>query len=535
MGPACLSALAAAVAFTVPLPAQPASVVRVAFDRPLRTWDGFGVNYVQAAQTPDPLTTPQDFGGASVLTEAQRREVIDLIFGDDGLQPDLLKMWILPFHERENDDANPDTTDAARFDVAGPTRWMRWFAREGLAATRARGGDLQILATLYGPPGWMTTQRTLRGRDLDPAMDLELAEYLAAYVSAMQRDEGLAVRWVSLHNEGEHAIRYAEAGESAGRLSGHDYNMLWTPEQVVRVLCTTRRYFDRHGLAHVGLTPGEPTYWTWLRPMAAAIRDDACAMQSLGLITSHGFDASIDSTSDWYAPMWTHADPQPIAWLRASRPDLHAWVTSARWGADLPAGGQTVPRMGFDFYESIRRHIYQAGVNGYIPWAAIQRWSQWKTDGSVPNKGTAILVHDDGRYEVQRGYHLYRHLTRAGRAGMQVADVSSTDPWIQAFAFARGASSSPSAIVVANASWYAVPIDIEVSGSEAGIFSARRTVTDLLPARHWVGPRPAPETWRSLPDVPVVQGRLRLTLPPLAVVTLWEPTAVTPRRPPPPR
>lgn len=507
----------------MPLPAQPPSVVRVAFDQPLRPWDGFGVNYVQAAQTPDPVATPQDFGGASLLTDAQRREVIDLVFGADGLQPDLLKMWILPFHERENDNADPEVTDATKFDVAGPTEWMRWFAREGQAATRARGRSLEILATLYGPPGWMTRQRTLRGRDFDPAMDLELAEYLAAYARAMQRDEGLAVRWVSLHNEGEHAIRYAEAGEGAGRLAGHDYNMLWTPAQVVRVLCATRTYFDRHGLTGVGLTPGETTYWTWFRPIAAAITEDRCASQSLGLVTSHGFDAGIDPKADWYAPMWTHADPQPIAWLRASRPDLHAWVTSARWGADLPSAGQTVPRMGFDFFESVRRHVYQAGVNGYIPWAAIQRWSQWTTDGAVPNKGTAILVRDDGTYEVQRGYHLYRHLTRAGRAGMQVATVSTDDPWIAAFAFARGGSASPASMVLANASWYAVPVRVEVSGTTAGVFTGRRTVTDLLPARHWVGERPSVETWAPLRDVPVVDGRLTLTLPPMSVVTLWEP------------
>jgi len=519
-------ALAAAVGLAVPLPAQPPSRVRVAFDRPLRAWDGFGVNYVQAAQTPDPVAAPQDFGGASLLTDAQRREIIDLVFGPDGLQPDLLKLWILPFHERENDNADPEQTDDQRFDVAGPTQWMRWFAREGRAATLARGGDLQMLATLYGPPGWMTAQRTLRGRDLDPAMDLELAEYLAAYVRALRRDDDLAVRWVSLHNEGEHAIRYAEAGESAGRLSGHDYNMLWTPAQVARVLCTTRAYFDRHGLTDVGLTPGETTYWTWLRPIAAAIRDDACATKSLGLITSHGFDASIDSTSDWYAPMWTHADPQPIAWLRAARPDLHAWVTSARWGADLPAGGQTVPRMGFDFLESIRRHIYQAGVNGYIPWAAIQRWSQWKTDGQVPNKGAAVLVHDDGRVEVQRGYHLYRHLTRAGRAGMQVATVSTDDPWLLAFAFTGADGRSSSAVVLANASWYAVPVQLEVSGSRAAALTGRRTITDLLPARHWVGERPRPETWAPLADLPVVAGEARLTLPPMSVVTLWEPAPV---------
>ncbi|BCS34324.1 hypothetical protein TBR22_A35540 [Luteitalea sp. TBR-22] len=503
--------------------AQPPSHVRVAFDEPLRVWDGFGVNYVQSAQTPDPRTSPQDFGGASVLSEASRRELIDLVFGRDGLQPDLLKLWILPFHEPVNDNADPERTDAKRIDLSVGTEWMRWFAREGAAATRARGGALQILATLYGPPGWMTRQGTLRGRDLDPAMDLELAEYLAAYVGGLAKEEGLTVRWVSLHNEGEHAIRYAEAGEASGRLAGHDYNLFWTPAQVTRLLCTVRSYFDRHGLERVGLTPGETTYWTWLRPIAAAIVADPCAARSIGLVTSHGFDAGGDPTADWYAPLWAHADPRPLAWLRASRPDLHAWVTSARWGADVPAGGATTPRMAFDFLESIRRHVYEVGVNGYIPWAVVQRWSQWQTDGQVPNKGAGFLVGDDGRLTVQRGFHLYRHLTRAGRAGMRVARVASDDPWIIPFAFARGDAGVPSAFVLANASWYAVPLEVHVSGTDARRLVGRRTVTDLLPARHWVGPRPTPETWQPLPDVPVsAAGVATLTLPPMSVVTFWE-------------
>ena len=55
----------------------------VQFDRILRSWDGFGVNYVEAAQTRDYVNEPQDYGGFSTLSEASRKEIITLIFGDD--------------------------------------------------------------------------------------------------------------------------------------------------------------------------------------------------------------------------------------------------------------------------------------------------------------------------------------------------------------------------------------------------------------------------------------------------------------------
>jgi hypothetical protein len=147
---------------------------RVDFSRLLQPWDGFGVNYVEVPQTRDYAARPQEYGGLSALTEAQREEIYDLIFGEAGLRPGLLKMFLDPWHEgatvEGNDNADPNAIDQARFDHERTTRWMRAFAKAGLARTRARGGDLQIVTTLYGPQPWTTTQRFVRGRDLDPAM-----------------------------------------------------------------------------------------------------------------------------------------------------------------------------------------------------------------------------------------------------------------------------------------------------------------------------------------------------------------------------
>ncbi len=72
----------------------------VDFSKILRDWDGFGVNYVEVAQTRDYQVDPQEYGGFSILTEAQRQEIIDLIFGEDGLKPGLVKMFLDPFHQK---------------------------------------------------------------------------------------------------------------------------------------------------------------------------------------------------------------------------------------------------------------------------------------------------------------------------------------------------------------------------------------------------------------------------------------------------
>ncbi len=60
---------------------------QVDFSIHIRQWDGFGINYVEAAQTRDYDADPQEYGGFSLLSEQQRQETIDLIFGEDGLKP----------------------------------------------------------------------------------------------------------------------------------------------------------------------------------------------------------------------------------------------------------------------------------------------------------------------------------------------------------------------------------------------------------------------------------------------------------------
>jgi hypothetical protein len=136
---------------------------KVEFDKTLRTWDGFGVNYVETAQTRDYTADPQEYGGFSTLSEEQRREVLDMTFGEDGLRPNLVKMFLDPFHQPQPDGRGM-AIDQSAFDHATTTHWMRYFVREGLARTRKRGSDLQVLTDLYGPPSWTTKQKILRPR-----------------------------------------------------------------------------------------------------------------------------------------------------------------------------------------------------------------------------------------------------------------------------------------------------------------------------------------------------------------------------------
>ena len=72
--------------------------------------------------------SPRTTAASGDLDDAGRVEVIERVFGDDGLRPAIVKMFCDPFHEPVNDNDDPSAIDARRFDHAATTRWTRYFA-----------------------------------------------------------------------------------------------------------------------------------------------------------------------------------------------------------------------------------------------------------------------------------------------------------------------------------------------------------------------------------------------------------------------
>lgn len=482
--------LAAALGVTVLISraqAPAADQLAVDFSRPLRVWDGFGVNYVQVAQTRDYKKWPQEYGGFSTLTEAQRREILDMIFGEDGLKPGLLKMFLDPYHEglteADNDNKDPNVIDPSRFDHKTTTEWMRYFAREGLARTRARGADLQIITTLYGPQPWATKQKFVRGRDLEPAMKEEVAEYMIAWVKFLREVEKLPVRYVSLHNEGDEIWRWPADGSTAGAES-HDFNLYWPSSQIVDFLRFMRPMMDRQGLQDVGITPGECSNWRNLALSGTpyVIHNDPAELRNLALLTSHGFGGVRENVG-------INAEL-----LRVKRPDLKVWTTSMSWG-----------KMDVNFVESIRQQLYLAHVNGVIPWAAIQT-ATWI--GGDPNPGTAFRVDGKGGYVVEPGYYFYKQVSRAGQPGMAVASVTQPQGGnVGLMAFASNGSRHPDALIAFNTSSSPVRARIRVSGTKSASFTAFATSSQ--------------QRYQPVGTVPLRDGAVEVDLPAGGVVTLY--------------
>lgn len=452
----------------------------VDFATQLQPWDGFGFNYVETCQTRDYTEDPQEYGGFSLLTEVDKAKIADLVFGEDGLRVGLLKMFCDPFHQ---------TGPGGPFDHGTTTQHMRYFAREGLKKTRAAGRDLTIVTTLYGPPAYMTRQQVLRGRDLDPAHKRDLALYLVDWVKFLREKDGLPVKYVSLHNEGEDWNRWNRAGLTDWK--SHDYNLYWPPEQVAELIKLVAEELKDVGLADVGVTPGETSNWyrfdTW--GYADAIADDVEALRKMGLITSHGF------YNGAYGRWFGEHKSAGIDKLRGKRPDLHAWVTSTSWS-----------KMDASNIKEHHGNIYTAKVNGIIPWAGIQRPAKWV--GGDPNPGSAFTVHEDGSWEVRRGYFMYKQVTRAGQPGMAVARTMAMDSEIAVIGFAANGTKNPDAFVLVNLG-KTKQVNVSVKGSSATSFAAFRTTEDEQ------------ERYAAIGDFPLQDGAVLYDAPGGSVTTFF--------------
>lgn len=423
---------------------------KVDFSKTLRPWDGFGFNYVETAQTMNYEEDPQDYGGFSLLNQQQKQEVIDLIFGEDGLKVGLVKMFLDPFHQ--------ETPDGP-FDHRKTTQNMREFVRMGLQKTRQRGADFQIITTMYGPPAWATKQKHLRGRDLNPEMKEEVANYMIDWAKFLKEEEEFPIKYISLHNEGESWLRWERIDEDGNIGHGHDYNLFWPPEQVVDFLRFMPPMMVEAGLDDVGLTPGETTNWyrfgTW--GYSNAIEADQQALQNMALITSHGFYGG--NYGRWFG----EHKSEGIDILRAKKTGLHTWVTSTSWS-----------NMDAKNIKEMHGNIYTAKVNGIIPWAGIQRPPLWV--GGDPNPGSAFTVREDGTYDVRRGYYFYKQITTAGQPGMAVAQTSAMDSEIAIIGFASNGTDNPNAVIVVNISPYNREIALHIDGDDSKIFNAYRTI-----------------------------------------------------------
>lgn len=482
---------------------------QIDFNRPIRTWDGFGFNYVETSQTFNYKEKPQDYGSFSILKEEDKDQIIKLVFGDEGLKVSLVKMFLDPFHQQvRNGPYDHETT----------TKNMREFVRRGVSLTQKRGDKISIITTLYGPPGFMTKQKALRGRDLDPAFTRDLCLYYANWAKFLIEKEKLPLHYISLHNEGEDWGRWPANGSvDDTHEGGHDYNFFYSPSQTVTVIKELSQVLKEKGIK-AGVTNGEYTNWYRFNAwgFAAALESDKTALNKMDLITSHGFYVGDMNARHWFGPHSSSGSDR----LRAIRPDLHVWTTSTAW--NVARGNPRTYVMDAQFIKEIHGSILDAKVNGIIPWAGIQRASHWNKPD--PNPGCAIRVFDDGTWEIQKAYYYYKQVSRAGQRGMAVADAFVMDSELSLFGFSSNGTKNPNSFIVINQADTTKKITVHLKGSKTKVFDGFRTsgsqVYNLKPSAE-SNPYSG-DNYTSIGKFQVTDHAITYEAPPQSVTTFFE-------------
>lgn len=96
----------------------------------------------------------KDYGGVSILDEKVKSEIIELVFGKNGLKSGIVKCFFDAYHQKET---------GGPFDHETSTSYMRELVKRRLKVTRVRGADLQINTTLYVPAAvtWLRNSKMI--------------------------------------------------------------------------------------------------------------------------------------------------------------------------------------------------------------------------------------------------------------------------------------------------------------------------------------------------------------------------------------
>ena len=425
--------------------------VHVDFSRKLRDWDGFGICFTDKA-----VVDPEEY---FPLKEHHQRFLRE-IFGQDGLRMGIVKMFIDPFRlnycQQDSDEDRIVEIDEYRFyDL--PLFHVQ-VALYALEVVRNWGGDLKIILSGLCPPAWMTRQKELSGRDLDPVNRIHYSRYLVAWARFLSVAEEIPVHCLSLHSRGE----LWQLWDSSGipQYSNTGMNLYWSPEMVVDFLKLIRRQLDHNGLEHIGLSPGDTKNWgnfyDW--GYADLILEDPLALNAVSLLTSN---ANLYGNSNDFCSAG-------IDLIHERRPDLHAWVTV-----------DELRKIGPGSIGDLYKLIYRTKVNAVIFSTAI---------GSKDNS-----------FAHYKDLSFLKPICKAGQPGMGVCQVGCNGSDISIIGFSGNSTLNTDSFVLINNDKLDWSVPVEIRGSASAKFSVYRTS--------------ASENFLRLSDVTVKEGKIHYLAP----------------------
>jgi O-glycosyl hydrolase len=456
-----LAAKIALLPFSTQGRAQEVTRITVQTTRPRQVFDGLGVGAIFYE------------GHITSLAARSKNERQEQLYDDmfARVPTQFLQLMIRETHEPQNDNADPYTPafDEKNFD----------YCKHTIAIAKAalkRRPDMQFLATLYTPPPWMKTNNAAGGggearATLKDGLDLELGEYVWAFVAHMQKN-GVTVQYLSIANEPDWP--HTQPG------------YFLSAERYAALLKAVSDYLDKMAKKYPD-TPRPKLVGPNTLSAPGAAKDylpriAKSAPKSLDVIGSHDYDPRGDR---WGA----------LRKMAAGRP---VWLTE--WCARKKDASPGMINSAID-YGVAMHDAFQGGANVFMAYD----WAYPPRDS-----GEALIHIDWGNdYKLTKPYHLFRQWADPLKPGMRVVEVTATGraaTGVKSTAF-LSADERTLVVHVVNAQDRDAAVALKLTGKFASATSATRTRTS------------AAEDAAALPELTGTSGTFSDTLPARSMAT----------------
>jgi O-glycosyl hydrolase len=307
-----------------------------------QTIDGFG--YSAAFQRTHRL---------NLLSDAKKAEATELLLGDSGVNPSILRLgiggqstppydWMLSI--QPTDPGGPTAEPNYQWD--GYDNGQVWFAQEA-----ARNGVEYIYGNAWTAPGYMKTNNsptnggtlcglagaTCASGDWTDAY----ADYLVAWAD-FYKDEGVEIDGIAFANEPDYTSNYE--------------SMRLTPAQAVEFTKTAGPVFDEAGY---DLLCCESFGWTQGKNYHSAIQEDGEASQWVDVLTAHSYASRSDTAFETDKSLWMSEWSASVAGLTSF---------NANWDSPTSTGSDGI-RMVDHMMDSLTR----ANATGYLWWLGVSQ------------------------------------------------------------------------------------------------------------------------------------------------------------------
>jgi O-glycosyl hydrolase len=307
-----------------------------------QTIDGFG--YSAAFQRTHRL---------NLLSEEKRAEATELLLGDSGVDPSILRLgiggqstppydWMLSI--QPTDPGGPDAEPDYQWD--GYDNGQVWFAQEA-----QRNGVEYIYGNAWTAPGYMKTNNspvnggTLCGLSGATCASGDWTEAYADYLVAwadFYKQEGVEIDGLAFANEPDYSTTYE--------------SMRLTPAQAAEFTKTAGPVFDAAGY---DLLCCEAFGWNQGKNYHSALLEDGEASQWVDVLTAHSYASRSDTTFETDKSLWMSEWAASVAGLTQF---------NANWDSPSSTGSDGI-RMVDHMMDSLTR----ANATGYLWWLGVSQ------------------------------------------------------------------------------------------------------------------------------------------------------------------